>query len=214
MMITIGVSGGVASGKNFVSECFLKFGAKIFDADAEVAKLFSDNLEFQKVIKEKFPDSILNDEINKDLIAKKIFSDEFSLNLLESIIHPIINKKIDQLLPENVMTLPAEDTLKIIRYSNIHLSSFSACLFEAPTLGVPNIFWNYKNFSVEYFKEYIESKNFNFLVNDENELVRLLKGNIEFSKQDIIEQNKAYYMDNYEENIRNFISKLKDDNEL
>ena len=100
MMITIGVSGGVASGKNFVSECFLKFGAKIFDADDEVAKLFSDNLEFQKVIKEKFPDSILNDEINKDLIAKKIFSDEFSLNLLESIIHPIINKKIDQFIAD------------------------------------------------------------------------------------------------------------------
>ncbi|MFT4718414.1 MAG: dephospho-CoA kinase [Rickettsiales bacterium] len=100
MMIIIGVSGGVASGKNFVSECFLKFGAKIFDADAEVAKLFSDNPEFQKVIKEKFPDSILNNKINKDLIAKKIFSDEFSLDLLESIIHPIINQKIDQFIAD------------------------------------------------------------------------------------------------------------------
>jgi len=94
MTIIIGISGGVASGKNFVSDCFLEFGAKIFDADAQVAKLFSDDQNFQEIIKKTFPFCISNNKIDKDLIAKKVFNNKSNLVLLEEIIHPIINKKM------------------------------------------------------------------------------------------------------------------------
>ena len=98
MTIIIGISGGVASGKNFVSDCFLEFGAKIFDADAQVAKLFSDDQNFQEIIKKTFPFCISNNKIDKDLIAKKVFNNKSNLVLLEEIIHPIINKKMDELI--------------------------------------------------------------------------------------------------------------------
>jgi dephospho-CoA kinase len=98
MTIIIGVSGGIASGKNFVSDCFLEFGAKIFDADQEVSKLFSDDNDFKNKIIKNFPNAIKNNKINKDLIAKEVFLDKKRLNLLESITHPIINSKIDNFI--------------------------------------------------------------------------------------------------------------------
>jgi len=98
MTIIIGISGGVASGKNFVSECFLEFGAKIFDADLEVSKLFSNNIEFKENIKRYFPDSINNNKINKNIIAKNVFDNKCNLQLLESIIHPIISQKKEEFL--------------------------------------------------------------------------------------------------------------------
>jgi dephospho-CoA kinase len=93
MTIIIGISGGVASGKNFISDCFLEFGAKIFDADNEVSKLFSNDLEFQKIIQTNFPNFFQNGKINKNIIVKEVFNDKKKLQLLEDIIHPIINHK-------------------------------------------------------------------------------------------------------------------------
>lgn len=93
MTIIIGISGGVASGKNFISDCFLEFGAKIFDADEEVSKLFSNDLKFQKIIRNKFPDSFQNGKINKNIIAKEVFNNKKKLQSLEAITHPIISQK-------------------------------------------------------------------------------------------------------------------------
>lgn len=93
MTIIIGISGGVASGKNFISDCFLEFGAKVFDADNEVSKLFSNDLKFQKIIQKKFPNSFQNGEINKNIIAEEVFNNKKKLQLLEAVIHPIIDQK-------------------------------------------------------------------------------------------------------------------------
>lgn len=98
MSIIIGISGGVASGKNFVSECFVKFGANIFDADLEVKKLFAEDNSFKELIKKTFPEIYINDQIDKNILATIIFEDKNKLQILENIIHPIIAKKLDQFI--------------------------------------------------------------------------------------------------------------------
>ena len=99
--------------------------------------------------------------------------------------------------------------LEAVKNSDFHLTVFSTCALESPSLGVPNIFWNYNNLSEEYFKEYIEKKDFNFLVNSEQGLIDLLKKDISFNRQELIESNKEYFMPNYEKNIKKFIEKIQ-----
>tara|TARA_Y100000385_G_scaffold49076_1_gene45544 strand:+ start:12860 stop:13486 length:627 start_codon:yes stop_codon:yes gene_type:complete len=98
MTIIIGISGGVASGKNFVSKCFIEFGAKIFDADLEVSKIFSGDNYFYESIQKTFPYCILDNKIDKSLLAERVFEDRNKLKILESIIHPIVSCKVDKFI--------------------------------------------------------------------------------------------------------------------
>ena len=97
-MKIIGLSGGIASGKNFLAEIFAKNGAAIFDADKEVHKLLeSDKSTFDEVLK-KFPQAIINKKIDRKILGKIVFADEKKLKILEKILHPQVRKKYQEFL--------------------------------------------------------------------------------------------------------------------
>lgn len=106
-MKIIGLTGGIASGKNFVADIFAKNGAAIFDADAEVHKIFDDSALIAK-IGEFFPQSLIkaskvsydqkSKKVDRKILGKIVFSDEKKLKILEEIIHPILRKKYQDFL--------------------------------------------------------------------------------------------------------------------
>lgn len=97
-MKIIGLTGGIASGKNFIAEIFEKNGAVIFDADKEVHKLLeSDKSTFNEVQK-KFPQAIINKKIDRKILGKIVFADEKKLKILEKILHPKVRKKYQEFL--------------------------------------------------------------------------------------------------------------------
>jgi dephospho-CoA kinase len=102
-MLIIGLTGMVASGKNFVADFFKKKGAAIFDADLEVHKIFSTNQAsnwqiISKIAKE-FPPAIDKDGfVNRKILGQIVFHDPKKLKILEEIIHPEIRKKEIQFL--------------------------------------------------------------------------------------------------------------------
>jgi dephospho-CoA kinase len=100
MTFIIGISGGIASGKNYVSDILEKnLCAKIFDADLEVKKIWQNN-EIKFFIRDNFPEVIINDEIDKDKIFEIIFSDKKKLEILENKVHPIVAKKMNEFILE------------------------------------------------------------------------------------------------------------------
>ena len=84
----IGLTGGIASGKNFVSEVFAKNGAAIFDADKEVHKLLELDESTIDEVKENFPESVIEKKIDRKILASIVFADEKKLKILEKILHP------------------------------------------------------------------------------------------------------------------------------
>lgn len=98
-MKIIALSGGVASGKNFIANIFKKeFNSNIFDADKIVHKILKSNKEAFLQIKEKFQDCIQNDEINRKILGKIVFNDKKKLKILEEIIHPLVKKNYQDFL--------------------------------------------------------------------------------------------------------------------
>ena len=89
----IGLTGGIASGKNFVAEIFAKKGAVVFDADKEVHNL----LEFDKStidqVRKQFPESFIDEKIDRKILGKAVFANEDKLRILEKILHPKVRKK-------------------------------------------------------------------------------------------------------------------------
>ena len=170
--------------------------------------------DFLKIYKKKYR-KVISISIQDLLLKETLNFIEKSSALLPDIMFIIIprNKIINNIFHDNVM-ISYEDCLKTIRFSDLHLSIFSTCLLEAPSLGVPNIFWNYDELSIKYFKEYIESKDYNFLINNEVQLKQLLEKNINIQNHSIIESNKDYFIANYDENIEYFLEKLRNDQRL
>ena len=92
-MKIVGLTGGIASGKNFVSEVFAKNGAAVFDADQEVHKLLESDKTTFSAIKKSFPQVMINKKIDRKILGKIVFADDKKLKILEKIIHPIVRKK-------------------------------------------------------------------------------------------------------------------------
>lgn len=92
-MLIIGVTGSIASGKNFVAQSFEEFGAVVFDADEQVHQIFRNDASVFERIKETFPSVIVNNKIDRRKLGDLVFKDQFKLNLLEAIIHPVVSEK-------------------------------------------------------------------------------------------------------------------------
>jgi dephospho-CoA kinase len=108
-MIVVGITGSIASGKNFVAEVFKKNGAEVFDADKEVHKIFISDESAILLIQKHFPESIINGKIDKKIIAEIAFSDKKKLKILEEIIHKKIREKY-----KNFLQLSNKKRVKII----------------------------------------------------------------------------------------------------
>ena len=89
-MIIIGLTGGIGSGKSTILRWFAKNGIPCFESDAIGRKLINTDLKSQVI--EKFGIEICNSkgDIDKNLLAKKVFKNPKLLESLNNIIHPEI----------------------------------------------------------------------------------------------------------------------------
>ncbi len=91
--MTIGLTGGIGSGKTTVSKLFETMGCVIYNSDDKAKELY-----FKPTIKKLITELLGNqaylnsNEINKKFIADKIFSDSLLLEKLNSIIHPAVKE--------------------------------------------------------------------------------------------------------------------------
>ena len=99
----IGITGGIASGKTLIGN-FL-FQAKqwpVLDADLYAHESLKSESQISKKVILRFGDQIIQKSeknyptINRKALAKIIFQDNFEKNWLEDLIHPFVNKRIDE----------------------------------------------------------------------------------------------------------------------
>lgn len=89
------VTGGLSSGKSTVCQFFRKLGCYVISADEIVHELLSVNQEIiQKVVKLFGTEILINNQIDRAKIAKKVFSQPQLLKFLEEILHPAVQEEI------------------------------------------------------------------------------------------------------------------------
>ena len=96
-MLLIGLTGGIGSGKTFISKIinsYKKF--KIFDSDFEAKKIIKNNPEVINSIKNSFgPLAYVKNNLNKKYISEVVFSDLKKLKLLNQIVHPKVFEALE-----------------------------------------------------------------------------------------------------------------------
>lgn len=95
MKTLIGLTGKTGAGKSTVSRYLKEKGAYVIDGDIVAREILVHNPELLNTLVEKFGDDILeNGVLNRKKLAEKAFSTPENTTLLNSIMHPAINDKI------------------------------------------------------------------------------------------------------------------------
>lgn len=101
-MKIIGLSGGIASGKNTVADIFHELGIEVFDADAVVHNLYSQDPEIIKLVAQNFLESFDGKIINRKILSALISQNPSQIHILEKIIHPKIREIYQNFLEKNL----------------------------------------------------------------------------------------------------------------
>lgn len=88
-MITVGLTGGIGTGKTTVAKIFKVLGIPVFDADAAAKKIMNENNVVQQKIIENFgEESFIDGNLNRSYLASIVFNNANKLELLNEIVHP------------------------------------------------------------------------------------------------------------------------------
>jgi len=93
---TIGLTGGIASGKSAVSQFFEELGCAVIDADIVAREVVEPNTKGLNQLVEEFGSGILkpNKQLDRSQLRQVVFNDEDKLKTLNSILHPLIQTTI------------------------------------------------------------------------------------------------------------------------
>ena len=98
-MIRIGILGDIGSGKSYVAK---NFGYPVFNADAEVGRLYKKDRKIFNKLKKVLPKYIYSFPINKDEISQAILVNNINLKKIVNIVHLAIRKKMNEFLKNNM----------------------------------------------------------------------------------------------------------------
>ncbi len=99
----IGITGGIGSGKSLVSEIISQAGYKVLNADDIAKQIMVEDESVRELIISTFgTDSYKGKELNRGYIASKAFSSVENVNKLNSIVHPPMVHKINELMDEEL----------------------------------------------------------------------------------------------------------------
>jgi len=96
-MLKIGITGGIGSGKTLVSQIFSILGVPVFYADDVAKNIVDSDPDVRAAIMKYFGKDIYikNYKINKKALSKIVFTDKHSLDRLNNIVHPVVQKKFN-----------------------------------------------------------------------------------------------------------------------
>lgn len=95
---TIGLTGGIGSGKSTVANLFAEKNIAIIDADQIARQVVQPNSQATKAIAKKFgAQALLADgNLNRGFLREQIFADKALKKWVDELLHPLINQQMRQ----------------------------------------------------------------------------------------------------------------------
>lgn len=96
MKYKIGITGGIGSGKSFISSIIEHMGYPVFYSDIEAKKIISSDVTLhQELIVLIGKKVFLNGELNKPYLAEKVFNSDYIRQKVNALIHPKVQQRFD-----------------------------------------------------------------------------------------------------------------------
>jgi len=90
MVLRVGLTGGIGSGKSTVANIFNVLGIPVFNADLAARNIMESDEKLIAAVKAEFGEDAYNGhQLNRKLIAGIVFNDPFRLEKLNALTHPV-----------------------------------------------------------------------------------------------------------------------------
>jgi len=95
MAITVGITGGIGSGKSTICAVFKILGIPVFEADIEAKKLMITSPELKTGLIDLFGKGIYtkNGTLDRKKLAGIIFNDKLQLEKVNALVHPVVRSE-------------------------------------------------------------------------------------------------------------------------
>jgi dephospho-CoA kinase len=96
-MFTVGLTGGIGSGKSTVADCFAALGVPVIDTDVLARDLTARGGAALDAIRAAFGDTVMQADRSLDRAAlrRRVFADADARRQLEAILHPRIRQAVE-----------------------------------------------------------------------------------------------------------------------
>lgn len=89
----VALTGGIGTGKSTVAKMLRLLKIPVFDADKETHLLLKNSAEVIRFVSQKCPSVIIQNSVDRSLLSNYIQQNPDFLKKLESVIHPLIERK-------------------------------------------------------------------------------------------------------------------------
>jgi dephospho-CoA kinase len=102
-MKTIGLVGGVASGKSLVAKILVELGAGLLDADRTGHAVLAEDRKVHEALRDRWGDAVFaaDGSVDRARLARRVFATDGSAELdrrfLENLLHPRIRRRLNKL---------------------------------------------------------------------------------------------------------------------
>lgn len=90
-MLLVGLTGSIGMGKSTVAGMFRKLGIPVYDADAEIHKLYAKGGAGVEPIRAAFSDAVVDDQVDRQRLSKLVVGNDAEIERLEKVIHPLLS---------------------------------------------------------------------------------------------------------------------------
>lgn len=100
IVLRVGLTGGIGSGKSEVSRRLVSLGAVLVDADAVAREVVEPGTPGLAAIVEEFGEEILRADggLDREKLGSIVFADEASRRRLNAIVHPLVGRRTQELV--------------------------------------------------------------------------------------------------------------------
>ena len=97
-MIVLGITGGIGSGKSYISSLLReKMDVPVYDCDAEAKRLICEDYTVRQKLSELVGVNIYKDgKLQKQMLADFLFAGQENAQMVNSVVHPAVKKDFQQ----------------------------------------------------------------------------------------------------------------------
>jgi dephospho-CoA kinase len=98
-VLRVGLTGGIGAGKSEVSRRLAAQGAVVIDADGIAREVVAPGTEGLAAVTAEFGAGVLRDDgsLDRERLGEIVFADPAMLRRLNSIVHPLVGRRMDEL---------------------------------------------------------------------------------------------------------------------
>ncbi len=124
-MIKVAITGGIGSGKSTLCDAFARAGVPIYSADREAKRLMIEDERLRGAIIAEFSKEAYDkDGLNRQYLARVVFSDQERLSTLNSIVHPAVMRDFEMWSMMHAESMP----YVILESAILFESGFDSCV--------------------------------------------------------------------------------------